>query len=69
MNVAAAWMTCKQEAPALPFGGEARRADPEVASARLLLADADQAVLAAGLALTGITATAQLIDQIVRVPI
>ncbi len=59
-HVAAAWLTCKQAAPALPFGGEAAPAEPGLASARLLLADAVRAVLAAGLALTGITASDRL---------
>jgi arginyl-tRNA synthetase len=56
-QVAAAWQACKQGAPALPFGGSAAPDEPERASARLVVADAVRAVLAAGLALTGITAT------------
>jgi arginyl-tRNA synthetase len=56
-QVVAAWLECKQAAPALPFGGSAAPDEPELASARLVLADAVRAVLAAGLALTGITAT------------
>jgi arginyl-tRNA synthetase len=56
-QVAAAWLACKQAAPALPFGGRAAPSEPELASARLVLADAVRAVLAAGLTLTGITAT------------
>jgi arginyl-tRNA synthetase len=59
-QVAAAWMTCKQVSPALPFGGQATAKDPDVAGARLVLADAARAVLAAGLALTGISATDRL---------
>jgi arginyl-tRNA synthetase len=59
-HVAAAWLDCKQVAPALPFGGLAAPSEPEVASARLVLADTVRAVLAAGLALTGITATDRL---------
>jgi arginyl-tRNA synthetase len=59
-QVAAAWVTCKQSAPALPFGGAAAPAEPELASARLVLADAVRGVLAAGLALIGITATERL---------
>jgi arginyl-tRNA synthetase len=59
-QVAAAWMTCKQVSPALPFGGQATAKDLDVASARVLLADAARAVLAAGLTLTGITATDRL---------
>src|SRR5271165_4526476 len=56
-QVAAAWLACKQAAPALPFGGRAAPSEPELANARLVLADAVRAVLAAGLTLTGITPT------------
>jgi arginyl-tRNA synthetase len=56
-EVSATWMTCRQANPALPFGGRAAPADADEAAARLLLADAVRVVLAAGLALTGITAT------------
>ena len=59
-QVAAAWLACKQAAPALPFGGSAAPGEPELASARLVLADAVRAVLAAGLTLTGVTATDRL---------
>jgi arginyl-tRNA synthetase len=59
-QVASAWQACKQAAPALPFGGSAAPDEPELASARLMLADAVRAVLVAGLALTGITATERL---------
>jgi arginyl-tRNA synthetase len=59
-QVAAAWLECKQAAPALPFGGRAAPDEPELASARLVLADAVRSVLAAGLVLTGITATDRL---------
>ncbi len=59
-QVAASWLTCKLAAPALPFGGAAAPEEPELASARLVLANAARAVLAAGLALTGITATDRL---------
>jgi arginyl-tRNA synthetase len=59
-QVAAAWLACKQAAPALPFGGVAAPGEPELASARLVLADAVRAALAAGLALIGITATERL---------
>jgi hypothetical protein len=55
-EVAVAWTACRMAAPALPFGGTAAARDPVVAGARLLLADAARAVLAAGLALTGISA-------------
>ncbi|HSR86291.1 MAG TPA: DALR anticodon-binding domain-containing protein [Streptosporangiaceae bacterium] len=59
-QVAEAWMTCRQAAPALPFGGRAAPDEPELASARLVLADAARAALAAGLALTGITASERM---------
>jgi arginyl-tRNA synthetase len=59
-QVAAAWGECRQAAPALPFGGAAAPDRPELATARLVLADAVRAVLAAGLALTGITAVDRL---------
>jgi arginyl-tRNA synthetase len=59
-EVAAAWAACTRAAPALPFGGVAAPEEPGVAGARLVLADAVRAVLAAGLALTGITATDRL---------
>ena len=51
--VGAAWRTVGQLAPALPFGGRAAAADPATRAARLVLARAVHAVLAAGLALTG----------------
>jgi arginyl-tRNA synthetase len=44
----------------MPFGGAAAPDEPELAAARLVLADAARAVLAAGLALTGVTATDRL---------
>jgi arginyl-tRNA synthetase len=59
-QVAAAWLASKQAAPALPFGGEAAPGEPELASARLVLADAVRVVLAAGLSLTGISASDRL---------
>lgn len=55
-QVSAGWVACRQASPALPFGGKAAPGDPAVAGARLLLAEAVRAVLAAGLSLTGITA-------------
>jgi arginyl-tRNA synthetase len=59
-QVSAAWLACQQAAPALPFGGRAAASDAAVVSARLLLARAVAAVLAAGLALTGISAQERL---------
>jgi arginyl-tRNA synthetase len=55
-QVAAAWTACRLASPALPFGGAAAAGDPRVTAARLMLADAVRAALAAGLTLTGITA-------------
>lgn len=55
-ELALGWRQCRQAAPALPFGGATAPADPAVAAARLVLADATRTVLAAGLALTGISA-------------
>jgi arginyl-tRNA synthetase len=59
-QVAGAWLVCRQAAPALPFGGVAAPAEPELASARLVLVDAVRAAVGAGLALTGITAIERL---------
>ena len=59
-QVSTAWLACRLQAPALPFGGRPAAADPEVSSARLVLAAAVAAVLAAGLALTGIDARDRL---------
>jgi hypothetical protein len=55
-QVAAAWTACRLASPALPFGGAAAPRDPALAGARLLLADAVRAVLAAGLMLAGLPA-------------
>jgi arginyl-tRNA synthetase len=59
-QVSAAWLACQQAAPALPFGGRAAASDAHVVGARLLLAGAVAAALAAGLALTGISARDRL---------
>ena len=59
-QVANCWQQCRLARPALPFGGQAAPRDPATASARLVLAAAVQAVLAAGLALTGVTASERL---------
>jgi arginyl-tRNA synthetase len=56
-RVAAAWTECRLTCPALPFGGSAAPAGPDLAAARLLLASAAVAALAAGLSLTGVEAT------------
>jgi arginyl-tRNA synthetase len=52
--VGAAWLAVRQAAPALPFGGRAAAADPATRAARLVLADAVAAVLAAGFELAGV---------------
>jgi arginyl-tRNA synthetase len=52
-SVSAAWLAVRQQAPALPFGGRAAPADPATTGARLVLADAVRAVVAAGLGLIG----------------
>jgi arginyl-tRNA synthetase len=52
-TVSAAWLAVRQQAPALPFGGRAAPADAATAGARILLADAVRAVVAAGLGLSG----------------
>ena len=57
-EVGVAWLACRQEAPALPFGGDGAPASAAVTGARLVLADAVRAVLAAGLGLTGVSAEA-----------
>lgn len=53
-SVGTAWLAVRQLAPTLPFGGRAASSDATTVGARLMLADAVRAVLAAGLALAGI---------------
>ena len=58
-RLAAAWLSCREECPALPFGGRrapdpARR--PGLVSARLTLAAAAQAALCAGLGVLAVAA-------------
>jgi arginyl-tRNA synthetase len=53
-ELAAAWLTCRESCPVLPFGGRAAPRDPAGISARLWLADATATALAAGLNLIGI---------------
>jgi arginyl-tRNA synthetase len=55
-RLAAAWTDGREACPALPFGGRAAPADSAGIAARLLLADAVRAALAAGLELIGVTA-------------
>jgi arginyl-tRNA synthetase len=59
-QVGTAWLACRLQAPALPFGGRAAPRDPDEARARLMLARAVAAVIAAGLALTGVAAPGRL---------
>jgi arginyl-tRNA synthetase len=54
-QVAAAWLDCRESCPALPFGGRAAPKELDGIAARLLLAEAVRAVLAAGAGLIGIT--------------
>jgi DALR anticodon binding domain/Arginyl tRNA synthetase N terminal domain len=57
-SLAAAWLDCRESCPALPFGGRDAPAAGAGTSARLWLADATRAALAAGLELAGVIATA-----------
>jgi arginyl-tRNA synthetase len=61
-RVAAAWLGCAADCPALPFGGQAAPADPEdpLAAARLELAAAAAVALSAGLGLLGVSAPDRL---------
>jgi arginyl-tRNA synthetase len=59
-ELAATWLTCRESCPALPFGGRAAPRDPAGISARLWLAAATAAALAAGLRLIGISAAGRL---------
>lgn len=55
-RIAAAWLDCREQCPALPFGGRGGPADPagQLAAARLTLADATHVALLAGLRLLGV---------------
>jgi arginyl-tRNA synthetase len=59
-QVSGAWLACRLDAPALPFGGAAAPRDPAEAGARLVLARAVAVVIAAGLGLTGVAAPGRL---------
>jgi len=61
-QVATAWTTARLACPALPFGGAAAAADPDLAGARLLLAQAAAIVLATGMAMTGVEPAARAGD-------
>lgn len=54
--LAGAWLDCRENCPALPFGGLAAPRDEAGASARLWLADAARTALATGLHLLGVAA-------------
>ena len=55
-RIAAAWLDCREQCPALPFGGGGAPADPAgpLAAARLILADATHVALLTGLRLLGV---------------
>jgi arginyl-tRNA synthetase len=55
-HLASRWLDCAEGHPALPFGGRQAPRDPPEASARLWLAAAAQAAIAAGLRLIGVAA-------------
>lgn len=59
-QVSESWLACRLQAPALPFGGQAAPRDPVRAAARLALAAATAAVIAAGLTLIGVAAPDRL---------
>ncbi|MGO9293530.1 MAG: DALR anticodon-binding domain-containing protein [Streptosporangiaceae bacterium] len=54
-HVAAGWFDCREQCPALPFGGRGAAREAPLISARLWLADAVRTVLAVGLELIGVT--------------
>jgi arginyl-tRNA synthetase len=57
-SLAGAWLDCRESCPALPFGGRGAPDGGAGTSARLWLADATRAALAAGLELVGVIAAA-----------
>lgn len=59
-SLAAAWLNCSENCPALPFGGWSAPRDEPGMAARLWLAAAAQTALAAGLRLAGIAAPERL---------
>jgi arginyl-tRNA synthetase len=59
-RLALTWAACRQESPALPFGGAAAAHDAAMVSGRLMLAAAVATGLSAGLALIGVTASDQI---------
>ena len=55
-----AWLDCREDRPALPFGGRAAPPDAAAAAARLWLAAAVQTALGTGLRLLGVAAPERL---------
>ena len=58
--LASRWLDCAEAHPALPFGGRQAARDRAETSARLWLAAAAQAAIAAGLGLIGVAARARI---------
>ncbi len=58
--LASDWRDCREQCPALPFGGSSAPRDQPGTAARLWLADAVRVALAAGLELIGVTARDRL---------
>jgi hypothetical protein len=58
--LASEWRDCREQCPALPFGGSSAPRDELGTAARLWLADAVRVALAAGLELIGVTARDRL---------
>jgi arginyl-tRNA synthetase len=59
-GLAAAWLSCREECPALPFGGRSAPREGPAVAARLWLAAAAQTALETGLGLLGVGAPARL---------
>jgi arginyl-tRNA synthetase len=59
-GLAAAWLSCREECPALPFGGRSAPREGPAVAARLWLAAAAQTALETGLGLLGVAAPARL---------
>jgi arginyl-tRNA synthetase len=58
--LAEAWLDCRESCPALPFGGQAAPRDEAGMAARLWLAGAARAALAAALGLLGVAAPVRI---------
>jgi arginyl-tRNA synthetase len=59
-GLAVAWLDCREECPALPFGGRSAPREAPCVAARLWLADAARTALETGLELLGVDAPARL---------